>query len=302
MITKKERFLGSMFLGAIGDAMGSGYENLKPPDDTIFYPFGKPEKEIPEWQITDDTQLTMITCEALLEDPTLDPEILSNYFVSYFSKGMIRGIGASTLKAFRELQLGVDWSQVGRKGEYAAGNGAAMRIAPLAFFENISRERIEEICLITHHNSEAYIGALAIILCIQNIIKENWSDNVSLMKLIVPSLPDSRVRDRLVILDILSQTKSIAKVAAMGNDGYVVNSVPFSIFAANMIKEKPIDVIFDEIINSGGDTDTNCSITGQIVGTYLGSNNIPQYLKDNLKVLHEYPWVKDIVESLSKEI
>ncbi|WP_188112205.1 hypothetical protein [Aquimarina sp. RZ0] len=28
MITKKERFLGSLFLGIIGDAIGSGFENI----------------------------------------------------------------------------------------------------------------------------------------------------------------------------------------------------------------------------------------------------------------------------------
>ncbi len=302
MITKKESFLGSMFLGAIGDAMGSGYENLKPLDDTIFYPFEKPEKKIPEWRITDDTQLTVITCEALLEDPMLDPKTLSNYFISYFSKGMIKGIGASTLKAFQELQLGSDWSQVGRKGEYAAGNGAAMRISPLAFYDNISRERIEEICSITHQNSEAYVGALAIVLCIQNIRKGNWNDKISLMKLIIPNLPDSRVRDRLLEIDALVSTKSITEIATLGNDGYVVNSIPLSIFAANMIKDNHISFIFDQLIASGGDTDTNCSLTGQICGAYLGINKVPLLFKKKLEKLEEYSWIKQITEKLGKTI
>ncbi|EZH73229.1 hypothetical protein ATO12_19695 [Aquimarina atlantica] len=302
MITKKERFLGSMFLGAIGDAIGSGYENVEQAEENIFYPFGKPEEKIPDWNITDDTQLTLATCEALIEDPFLDPQTLSSYFISYFTNGMIRGIGASTLKAFRELQIGLDWSQTGRRGEYSAGNGAAMRIAPIAFFKNISRERIEQICSITHYNSEAYVGALAVILAIKTIIEENWINEISLMELITSDLPDSKVKDRLLELDILSKTKSITEIASLGNDGYVVNSVPFSIFSANMIKEKPIDVIFDEIINSGGDTDTNCSITGQIVGTYIGYNGIPEYLKDNLKKLSEYSLMNNIINRLSEEV
>ena len=59
-------------------------------------------------------------------------------------------MGASTLKALQELAIGGHWSQVGRKGEYAVGNGAAMRIAPLAFNLSIPRARIREICYITH--------------------------------------------------------------------------------------------------------------------------------------------------------
>ena len=36
MMTKGERFLGCIIGGAIGDAFGSGYENLPKDDDTLF--------------------------------------------------------------------------------------------------------------------------------------------------------------------------------------------------------------------------------------------------------------------------
>jgi len=45
-MTKGERFLGCIIGGAIGDAFGSGYENLPKDDDTLFYPFGKPQNKI----------------------------------------------------------------------------------------------------------------------------------------------------------------------------------------------------------------------------------------------------------------
>ena len=303
MKTKKERFLGSILLGAIGDAMGSAYENQEEPDQKMFYPFGKPEKQVIKWNITDDTQLTLATCEALIEDINLDPDVLVKYFVSLFSSGKIRGIGASTLKAFQELQVGGHWSQVGRKGEYAAGNGAAMRIAPLAFFEHISRERIEEVCSITHKNTEAYVGALSIVMAIKHIIEGDWLDDINLMKLIVNDLPDSGIKDRLVELSYLSNTTSITEVINLfGNNGYVVNSVPLAIFAANKIKEKTINPIFEELIKGGGDTDTNCSITGQIIGAYVGIQNVPKALLEELKILPEYPWIKEKTEKLSEKL
>ena len=304
-MTKKERFLGSIILGAIGDAFGSGFENVSKeiPDDKTYYPFGKPKPELPEWMITDDTQLTVITCEALLEDMELNPEILSRHFVDYFSKGLIRGIGASTLKAFQELQMGFDWSQTGRRGEYAAGNGAAMRIAPLAFFDNISRSRVEEICSITHQNSEAYIGALAVIFSIQFILKGKWGEYKSLLKLVADQLPNSNVRDRILELHALENEISIQQAAGMfGNNGYVVNSIPFCIFAASKIKGSSVSNIFDDIIKSGGDTDTNCSITGQICGTYLGLDNIPVLFRKKLEELVEYDWLSFRVWKLADKI
>ena len=305
MKSKRERFLGCMYLGAIGDAKGSGYENMAklPLDNEVFYPFGKPEQRTPEWMITDDTQLNVLTCEALLKDQSLEPEILCSHFVSYFNKGKIRGIGASTLKAFRELQIGSHWSQVGRKGDFAAGNGAAMRIASLAFFENISRERIEEVCSFTHKNSEAYIGALAVTITLKAIINNNWEVNVSLMTLAASQLPDSRVRDRILQLDEPHENYSIAEVASkFGNSGYVVNSIPFAIYAANKIKVLSIENIFEQIIQSGGDTDTNCSICGQICGAYIGINEIPHSFLDQLKRLPEYSWFYNTFEELGMKM
>ncbi|WP_271784255.1 ADP-ribosylglycohydrolase family protein [Aquimarina algiphila] len=303
MISKKDSFQGAIILGAIGDAMGSAYENQVRPNENVYYLFGKPKEEKPKWGITDDTQLTIATCQALIDDINLDPNSLVKHFVALFSKGKIRGIGASTLKAFRELQIGGHWSQVGRVGEYAAGNGAAMRIAPLAFFDHISRERIEEICSITHKNTEAYVGALSILICIKKIINNNWFDDISLMELIIDELPDSRVRDRIIELNTIPKDTSIMDVAMKyGNNGYVVNSVPLVIFAANKIKEKPIDSIFKELIDSEGDTDTNCSMAGHIIGAHLGVGKIPKHLLNRLEMLEEYPWIIENIEKLGNKL
>ena len=66
-MTRAERFEGCIIGGAIGDAFGSGYENINAENEDIFYPFGKPEKREPIWQITDDTQLTLATIEVMIK-------------------------------------------------------------------------------------------------------------------------------------------------------------------------------------------------------------------------------------------
>ncbi|MEM6772137.1 MAG: ADP-ribosylglycohydrolase family protein, partial [Bacteroidota bacterium] len=65
-MTKAERFAGCIIGGAIGDAFGSGYENEVEEKGDVFYLFGKPEKKEPIWRITDDTQLTLATIEAMI--------------------------------------------------------------------------------------------------------------------------------------------------------------------------------------------------------------------------------------------
>jgi ADP-ribosylglycohydrolase len=301
-MTKAERFEGCIIGGAIGDAFGSGYENFSEIEDkTVFYPFGKPEKTIPEWNITDDTQLTLATCEALIENRKIKTEKFAEKYLEFYQQRKISGIGASTLKALRELEVGGYWSQVGRQGEYAAGNGAAMRIVPIAFLNEITREQIREICFITHRNDEAYIGALSVIIAIKSILKGTWTGKENLIEIIIDQIPDTRVRDRLIEISKFSDSIKLEEIGNLGSTGYVVNSIPLAIAAANKVEKIGLEEMFSELIGIGGDTDTNCSIAGQIAGTLIGIKNIPDNLLNQLKELNEYKWIKEIVSKLNRK-
>ncbi len=299
----QDKIEGCIIAGAIGDAYGSSYENIvQKKDDTTFYPFGKPIEEKNKWQISDDTQLTLATCEAIIENPQeLKPEYFAQKYLDYYRKGKITGIGASTLKALRELEIGGHWYLVGRKGEYAAGNGAAMRIAPVAFWKDISNQTIREICFITHKNDEAYVGALSIVIAIKSILSGEWTGKENLLEIIIDQIPDTKIRDRIIEINKIQNTRSLKEIGELGNNGYVVNSVPLALVAANKIQEIGLERMFNEIVLIGGDTDTNCSIAGQISGTLLGINNIPNELLIKLKQLKEYDWIKNTVEKFKTE-
>jgi ADP-ribosylglycohydrolase len=290
-----DRFTGCIIGGAIGDAYGSAYENITIEDnsETTYYPFGKPKIEIPQWRITDDTQLTLATCEAISENETLDAKLFADKYLEFYKSRKITGIGSSTLKAMQELEVGGHWSLVGRKGEYGAGNGSAMRIAPLAFESNIDRQTIKDICNITHQNDEAYVGSLSIIIAIQSILNGTWTGKENLLQIIIDKIPDTRVRDRLIEINNLNC--DLIKVGKLGNDGYVVNSVPLAIAYASKVNEIGLSKMYKEIIELGGDTDTNCSIAGQIAGTLIGRQNIPSELIEKLKILTEFDWINETI-------
>ena len=188
------------------------------------------------WSISDDSQLTLATCESIVEVGSVAPEHIADRFVAWYRARRISGVGASTLKALRDLDAGVHWALAGAKGERAAGNGAAMRIAPLAFHLDsaVSEQRqiIRDVCRITHHSEEAYAGALAIVVAIRSLVFDSLSPS-QLLANVVTALPDSRVRDRLMELDQLPRDLSIADVGSrFGSSGYVVESVPLALYAA----------------------------------------------------------------------
>jgi ADP-ribosyl-[dinitrogen reductase] hydrolase len=115
--------------------------------------------------LTDDTQLTLATCDAIVQNGDVRPERIATEFTRAFRTGTLSGLGVSTYQALQSLAAGGHWALVGRKGDQAAGGGAAMRIAPLAFCLDLKvyreRQLLRDVCRITHHNDEAYVGALA---------------------------------------------------------------------------------------------------------------------------------------------
>jgi ADP-ribosylglycohydrolase len=294
-MTRAERFEGCIIGGAIGDAWGSGFENQFEEEDDTFYLVGNPYVKMPTWGITDDTQLTLATIEAMIEDEALKPESIVNQFLKYYQSRKLRGVGASTLKALKELNLGGHWSQVGRRGEYAAGNGAAMRIAPIAFREEMDDSKIRDICIITHNNDEAYVAAKCVIIAIRETLKGNWTGEQNLIEMIIEQIPDTRTRDRLIEI---KNIKSLEEIGKKGNDGYAVNSIPLAVAAANKVSEIGIEEMFSQLIKIGGDTDTNCSIAGQIAGTLIGRKGMPATLINKLKELPEFNWIEKAINKL----
>ena len=261
LLTLHDRISGSLLAGALGDSIGAHFENQTTPQ------FALP----PYLRITDDTQLTLATCESIIECGCIDPESIADQMATWFRDRRITGIGASTLKSLTELAAGGHWALVGATGERTAGNGAAMRISPLAFFldpnDESDRRTIRDVSRITHRNDEAYLGALAMIFT----INETKLDR-SMIDLLIDKLPDSRIRDRFIEIDRNElDARNVAR--KYSPSGYVVDSVPFSILAA--IESNNLLESFQLIIECGGDTDTTASMYGNIFGAFHGIDIIP---------------------------
>lgn len=156
---------------------------------------------VPSWRCTDDTQLTLATCEAIETTGGVTPASIASCMLSWFRAGRLTGLGSSTLGALRALQMGAHWALAGRRGEYAAGNGAAMRIAPVAFVLDLEdtedRRTFRDVVRITHHSEEALAGALAFAGALQHAARtSSWSAK-ELVGAAIDATFDSQTRDAL---------------------------------------------------------------------------------------------------------
>jgi ADP-ribosyl-[dinitrogen reductase] hydrolase len=259
---RQMQIIGALLGGAIGDVLGGVTERSG-------------------LAISDDTQLTLATCEAIVDAKGVDPERIAASFLKWYRAGAITGIGSSTLKALRDLDGGGHWALCGARGERAAGNGAAMRIAPLAFvLDPLAAENrvvYRDVCRITHHHDEAYLGAMAVAMTL-NAMASNLPESTPLPgwdRLIV-SLPDCQIRDRLVEVRDASCDMTLAEAAdRFGASGFVVETVPLALLAAARMVSQSMESVIAELVQIDGDIDTIASIAGQIAGARLGVGGLP---------------------------
>lgn len=262
---------GCILGGAIGDSAGIAFEGCNAGTELPV--------DLELTRLSDDTQLTLATCEAIAESGHVDPAEIAAAFLRWYREDRLFGIGASTYTALRSLHLGSHWAIAGRSGEYAAGNGAAMRIAPLAFcVGEDDMTTIGDVVRITHHNDEAFVGALAV----YEAIRRRDRLSVDILTELAGELPDTGLRDRIVALAGRQGESTSELGAEFGASGYVVESVPLAIYAACTVHDIGFEAMLRQLIKAGGDTDTTCSIAGQIAGAAIGMGALPKRLVDRL--------------------
>lgn len=278
----EQAVVGCIIGGAIGDAVGAPHENTTAtmhPVPTVQY------------TTTDDTALVLATCSSITATRTISPANIASTFLEWFRKRRIIRPGSATLQALRSLDVGAHWALAGKTGEYAAGNGAAMRVAPLAFFLVPSnpqhRTLLRDVVRITHNNDEAYAAALALLIA----VRQAWHARAVHLPDIIAILPDSHTRDALHNACAIQQYPLPDILQRVGTSGFAAESVPAALCAAQYALREGMENALQHIICAGGDTDTIASMMGNIVGAAIGYDNLP------LSFLPRIPDIAPVLDS-----
>ena len=280
MIIPRERLELVLLAGAAGDGIGGFFEG-QPPD-----PGRHPSS--PPWRVSDDTRMTLATCRGIARSNPIDPAIIASEYLEQFRAGL-PGIGSSTLKAMRDLAAGQHWALAGAQGEYAAGNGAAMRIAPLAFFGDVGdpsfARLVRDIASITHRNDEAITGAIAIVSAMQRVaVQQPWK---AVLTSLIEDLPDTALSDSLAALVALPEDVDALDAATLtGTSGRTAQSVALALFIG--CSASSIDIAVRDALRCGGDTDTIASLAAQLraaAGAELPPDWLPHLPTDEVREL-----------------
>jgi len=179
----------------------------------------------------------MMLCiaESILEKGHVDPEDVAQRFVGWFDAGDLRGIGRSCLEGILNVKRRISWRESGRRGKWAAGNGTAMRIAPVGLIDSRDLKRLREDCwatsVITHNNPEAVAGATAVAYAIARLVSGEV-DKEAFLPEIATFVGDSEVARNLEEAQSLFSTRTPTEeaLAVLGTSGYVVETVASALY------------------------------------------------------------------------
>lgn len=272
--------MSNVLLGcAVGDALGVPFESKLANYDLLLSWDGKSylgseHHQLQPGQYSDDTQMSLMVAESLIENKGFDPDDLSKRYVDWIVSGRARGYGKTTLFAVQNLINGKSWNESGIPGSY--GNGTAMRAAPFGVYYRNDIQSLITVCkidsAITHASEEAEAGSIAIALATAYCLN---GETDGLLDKLWQALPDSKVKSSIYSLDSLVDSPHITPEQALrviGTKCDVRQTVPSAIYC--LVKFDKYHEAINAAIRAGGDTDTTAAIVGSMFGAKLGMQGI----------------------------
>ncbi len=336
-MTTTSRIQASLLCLAIGDALGAPVEGMKQGhiqqvydgDVTDYVDSSLAQPERPSrWRLkglhTDDTQQALCIAEVLAIYTEADPAALADLYIRLAQEGPAEarfGSHRGTGRRFRHaVEAMKDVDDPMACGQPSAGNGAAMRVAPVGLYYHGDDLAVEDaairLSLLTHHDPRGIGAALAIAHAVGMLVEGQEPAEVA------KALPDlvRRGEEKLVEAygDYLEEEigidrlhyfsnalKPLAALVREANDSLARSSIineanncdPHGKVAQAQIGFAPASAVMslyialsasslrigiETAINGGGDTDTVGAMVGALLGARFGLDAVPEEWLDGL--------------------
>ncbi len=290
----KDKIKGTIFGHAIGDSLGLPLEGWSKEGIKQYYPDGysfynQMERmgwEQGEW--TDDTEQMLCIMDSIIERGDVDIKDIAGKIYKW-SEGGGKGIGMTVANviyfpgflddpysAAREI-----WE---RSGCYLAPNGGVMRTSVLGIWKYWNEKEViknaEDICRITHWDPRCIGSCVAVCYAISSFLK-GVNEPISIYKDVLKLVDnyDKRIKP---YLELAKEPISEIKLDEKGSMGYTLKTLAAGFWA--VLNGRDFKGGLLTIVNEGGDTDTNGSVSGALLGARFGYSNIPhEYIRGLVK-------------------
>ncbi|MCY1142221.1 ADP-ribosylglycohydrolase family protein [Actinoplanes sp. Pm04-4] len=255
---------------SVGDALGAQH----------FVTRVDPDKPPPApWPWTDDTEEACCLV-AVLADGDFDRDAFADLLGRRHDP--YRGYGPGAVVMLREIREGLPWpiaSAAAFEGQGSAGNGAAMRAAPLGAWhaDSLAHAAAQgaRAAEVTHAHPEGIAGGVAVAVAAAVATAGRLDgQRPALLRAVAAHTPDGLVRDGLLAAGRLSDPLEAAYELGNGARAMARDTVPFAVWVADRFLDDYPGAIA-ACLRAGGDVDTTCAIAGGIVAAHTGVAGIP---------------------------
>ena len=258
-----DRALGAYLGFAVGDALGATVEFMTKGEIAARYGvhdriIGGGWLKLPPGQVTDDTQMSLALGRSLIRRRALDLVDVCEEFAAWLKKGPV-DVGNTCRRGIRRYLT--EGTVAGPYFEGDAGNGAAMRVLPVALASfgrpDIASEWCRAQCHITHHHPLSDAAALTLVRMVQVLLAGEGKAAAR------------AYADALVEMDRKFHFEPYRGMSS----AYVVDTMQTVLhyyFDSNSFAACVV-----ETVNQGGDADTTGALAGMLAGATYGAAAIP---------------------------
>ncbi|AEJ42009.1 ADP-ribosylation/Crystallin J1 [Alicyclobacillus acidocaldarius subsp. acidocaldarius Tc-4-1] len=293
MIALEDRLRGGMWGLLVGDAFGEPYVGLQPeempPEGEIDMqgPPGEWVAVVPPGTWTDDGAQALCLLDSLLTCGRFDPADFATRLIAWHDEGLwtvdgqVFGIGWQTKLAIQEMKRGVEPERAGLVLPEGKGNGALMRVLPLALWHRGADAALVEDA---HRQARVTHGHVTNQVCCA--VYCLWA-----RRMLDGQAPDEAYENAIAALRGLYGEESPYRRSledelcpddppVTNGDGYVVHTLNAARLALN---ETSYERVVRRAIQLGRDTDTNAAVAGGLAGIAFGASGIPERWRRQLR-------------------
>ncbi len=259
-----ERARAALLGGALGDALGATVEFMTAGEIRAAHGVhreltGGGWLRLRPGAVTDDTEMSLALARASVAAGRLEPRAAAEAWAAWLRAGP-RDVGNTVRRGLRRFMI--DGTLSGRPSEGDAGNGAAMRVTPVALATLADRGRLEADAIaqarVTHHHplsdaAAVHVGELVQLACL--------------------GLSMTRLRRASEALAARQPAFALEPYRGLAS-GYVPDTLRTVLHFLH--RTGSFEECLVAVVNQGGDADTTGAIAGAIAGAYYGPEQLPR--------------------------
>lgn len=285
----------------VGDALGVPVEFKKRDSYKVTDMIGFGTYNQPPGTWSDDSSMTLATLESIVRMGTIHTTDIMNNFYEWLKSGKftphneVFDFGGATRRAIVRYVKGTDPIECGGKNLMDNGNGALMRILPVAILSEDTKT-ILNVAHLTHAHFISDYACLIYAAVVKNLFKGMKKQ---------PAVFDAvqKFQNEIEDASVMNEYSRLPKLQQLEREeirssGYVVDTLEAALWCFLNTDNYRDCVLL--AVNLGEDTDTVAAVAGGLAGIYYGCGE-NSVLDEWIAQIARKDWIKGLCDEI-KEI